>query len=181
MNHPIVALVGMCGSGKSVVTEFFTAEGYTSIHFGGVTQAELRRRGMTVCEANERSIREELRREMGLGAYAIILYPEILEASEKGPVVLDGLYSWSELKYLRERLGDRLTVVAVVTGAGTRRARLATRTVRPLTAAEMDSRDTSEIENLEKGGPIAAADYYLTNEGTLEELRAQYDGLKANF
>lgn len=181
MNHPIVALVGMCGSGKSVATELFTSDGYTSIHFGGVTQAELRRRGMPVCEANERSIREELRRELGLGAYAIILYPQILEASQKGPVVLDGLYSWSELKYLRERLGDRLTVVAIIAGTGTRKARLATRVVRPLTSAETDSRDASEIENLEKGGPIAAADHYLNNEGTLEELRAQYEALKAKL
>ena len=31
-------------------------------------------------------------------------------------------------------------------------------------------RDRSEIENLEKGGPIAAADYYILNNGTVEDM-----------
>jgi len=47
-----------------------------------------------------------------------------------------------------------------------------------LTAEETDRRDAAEIENLEKGGPIAAADYYVTNEGDLDALRASYEELK---
>ena len=40
-----------------------------------------------------------------------------------------------------------------------------------------------EIENLEKGGPIARADYYLLNNGSMEELKSQYDEFmkKYNF
>ena len=36
-------------------------------------------------------------------------------------------------------------------------------------------RDRSEIENLEKGGPIVAADYYVLNNGSVEELCEDVD------
>ena len=38
-------------------------------------------------------------------------------------------------------------------------------------------RDTREIERLEKGGPIAMADYTLLNAGTPARLLAQLDEL----
>ena len=107
--------------------------------------------------------------------------PEIMEKAEKTPLVLDGLYSWSEYKILKEKLGDLLQVWAIVTDASVRRERLAHRPVRPLTAEEVDRRDAAEIENLEKGGPIAAADRFLVNNGPLGELRAQYAALTARL
>ena len=111
----------------------------------------------------------------------LMALPKIEAGLKEGNVVLDGLYSWSEYKYLREKLGDRLVILAMVTGAGVRKARLANRPVRPLTAAEVDSRDHSEIENLEKGGPIAIADYYIDNNGDFEALKTQYEALKKNW
>jgi hypothetical protein len=45
--------------------------------------------------------------------------------------------------------------------------------VRPLTAGQASSRDRSEIENINKGGPIAMADFTIINEATLEELNRQ--------
>jgi hypothetical protein len=38
------------------------------------------------------------------------------------------------------------------------------RPVRPLTPFESHSRDFAEIENLNKGGPIAIADYLIKND-----------------
>ena len=38
-----------------------------------------------------------------------------------------------------------------------------------LTGEEIIIRDTSEIENLAKGGPIAYADYYIFNNGNLKD------------
>ena len=55
-----------------------------------------------------------------------------------------------------------------------RRKRLAERPVRPLTPEESAMRDKTEIENLEKGGPIAIADYYLDNSGTVSELHDKF-------
>lgn len=166
----IVAVVGMCGSGKSVATEVFTDAGWEKVYFGGITMEELENRGLEKNEKNEKMVREELRAQYGLAAYAVKLLPRIQKLAEQGNVVLDGLYSWSEYTYLKEHLGDALRVLAIVTDRGLRYSRLATRTIRPLTEQEATSRDHSEIEKLEKGGPISIADRFVTNNGSSEEL-----------
>lgn len=175
--NQVIALVGMCGSGKSVCCEEFRARGWEYVYFGGVTMRELERRGWERSEKNERVVREELRRVHGPAAFAILLLDEIEEKLKIGNVCLDGLYSWSELKVLRKALGDRLTVVAIVTERKKRYARIALRDVRPLSPEQAESRDVAEIENMEKGGPIAMADLYLFNEGDIDQFRRQTDEL----
>ena len=170
-----VAVVGMCGSGKSVLCSYFTNMGWESVYFGGVAVSQLKKNGTPVNEVNERAIRESLRKDLGMGAFAIILKDEILDKLSRSNVVLDGLYSWSEYVILKELLGDNLVVLAVVTNNAIRKERLSNRPVRPLTAEMVDSRDVAEIENLEKGGPIAKADYFIINNGNEQQLRSQFD------
>jgi len=168
-----IAVVGMCGSGKSVVTQMFEEKGFSKVYFGGVTMTELKKSGLPVSEQNERAMREGLREKYGKGAFALLLLDEITQKLAQGNVVLDGLYSWSEYKILKEKFGENLVVLAVVCNSGLRYERLATRAVRPLTASQALSRDVAEIENSEKGGPISIADAYVTNNGGVEELRRQ--------
>ncbi len=170
-----VAVVGMCGSGKSVLCNYFVQNGWQSVYFGGVTVTQLKKQGLEINEANERAMREGLRKTYGMGAFAVLLKDEICQKLQTSNVVLDGLYSWSEYKILKEILGDNLIILAIVTNSSTRKQRLATRTVRPLTAQQVESRDIAEIENSEKGGPIAKADYYVVNNGTEENLKKQFD------
>jgi dephospho-CoA kinase len=73
-------------------------------------------------------------------------------------VVVDGLYSWEEYLVMKERFGDRLVVVAVTASPATRQRRLATRPVRPLSAADVVARDRAEIEKLNKGSSGAASE-----------------------
>ena len=49
--------------------------------------------------------------------------------------------------------------------------RIGSRSERPLTQEETVTRDWAEIENLEKGGPIAMADYFIVNCGSVFETR----------
>lgn len=169
--NQVIALVGMCGSGKSVCCEVFRECGWDYVYFGGVTMRELEKRGLERNEKNERNVREELRKTYGPAAFAILLKDEIKEKLKVRHVCLDGLYSWSELKILREALGDSLTVLAIITERKKRYSRISKRVVRPLTPAEAESRDIAEIENMEKGGPIAMADLFLVNNGNLESFR----------
>ncbi len=180
-NHKILALVGMCGSGKSVACDMFVENGWNKVYFGQVTMDELKKRGLTKNEQNERGIREELRREGGPAAYAKILLPAIEKAAEEGPTILDGLYSWSEYKCLKQHFGDELLIVAIIANRAVRYERLTTRTVRPLTPADAESRDYAEIENLEKGGPISIADRFVFNNGGVAELKAQIYALIEEF
>ncbi|MBQ8451789.1 MAG: AAA family ATPase [Clostridia bacterium] len=162
MNN-IIAVVGMCGSGKSVAVEEFEKEGFQKIYFGQVTFDVLKERGLPVTPENERMVREELRASGDKGIYAKIYLPKIRELAEKGDVVIESMYSWSEYKYVKEEFGDAFKVLAIVTNAENRYQRLEIRGFRPLTRAESLKRDYTEIENIEKGGPIGIADFYITN------------------
>ena len=180
-NHKIAALVGMCGSGKSVVCDMFVNKGWNRIYFGQVTMDELKNRGLEKNEQNERAVREELRREYGPAAFAKLLLPSIEKAAEEGNTILDGLYSWSEYKCLKQHFGDDITIVAVITDRAVRYERLTTREIRPLTNEEAQSRDYAEIENLEKGGPISIADKFVLNNGDVNLLSSQVEALIYEF
>lgn len=173
--NKVVAVVGMCGSGKSLLCDFFCERGWQKVYFGGVTMAQLKKAGIPINEANERKMREDLRKNLGMGAFAVLLKEEIVEKLSQTNVVLDGLYSWSEYLFLKEAFGDSLILLAVVTDCSVRKQRLANRKIRPLTAEEVDARDKAEIEHSEKGGPIAKADRFVINNGTEAELKAQFD------
>lgn len=169
----IVALVGMSGSGKSEVAQVFEESGFSCIRFGDITDKEVLRRGLALSEENERFVREQLRKEHGMAAYAKLNLPEIDDALQQSHVTVDGLYSWEEYKLLKKNYGDALVVLAVYSSPRTRQARLSQRPVRPLTREESLSRDAAEIENLGKGGPIAMADFTLVNESTVQTLRME--------
>jgi len=106
-----------------------------------------------------------------MAAYARLNLPRIDEASKYSNVVIDGLYSWEEYTFLKDYCGENLYLVAVWVSPGTRYARLTGRLDRPLTLEEAANRDRAEIENINKGGPIAMADFTIINESSLEDLR----------
>lgn len=175
INYPIIGIVGMPGSGKSVLTQKFNDKGWASVYFGSVTLNELDKRNLEYNQINEKSVREELRNEYGEDAYAKILMPEINELAQKGPIVLDGLYSWSEYKHLKSIFNKQLKLIAVVTDSPLRYTRLQNRIKRPLSKEESIKRDFAEIERLEKGGPIAIADYYITNNSNINEFYDKFE------
>jgi dephospho-CoA kinase len=180
-SNGLVALVGMSGAGKSSAARHFARKGWRIVPFGEITMRELASRGLPINEANEKAVREELRTIHGMDAFAKLSLPEIREAHAAGPLLIDGLYSWAEYKYLNEQLGRRLVIVAIYTTRALRYARLSQRTERPLTLGEAEQRDFAEIENVEKGGPIAIADYTILNDGTEEDLIAEVDRLLATI
>jgi dephospho-CoA kinase len=169
----VVAIVGMAGAGKSVVSGIFERNDFTRVYFGDVTMQEIRQRGIAPSEANERRVREWLREEYGMAAYAKLNLNKINAALEVSDVVVDGLYSWEEYLLLRDLYGEEFVVVAIWASPPTRYKRLASRISRPLTPEESLSRDKVEIENINKGGPIAMADVTILNEDSPKELREQ--------
>ena len=169
----VVSIVGMAGSGKSEVASVFEENGFARIRFGDVTDEEVGKRGLELNEENERYIRELLRQEHGMSAYAILNQPRIDTALKHADVVIDGLYSWEEYIYLKDYYKEDFCVVAVWASPGTRYIRLTSRLNRGLTVEEAASRDRAEVENINKGGPIAMADFTIINESSLENLRKE--------
>jgi len=166
----VVSIVGMAGAGKSAVARVLEQAGFKRVRFGDSTDEEVKKRGLTLNEENERCVREQLRKEHGMAAYALLNLPRIDALLKASNVVVDGLYSWEEYLVLKERYGAAMSLVAVWASPATRYKRLARRAVRSLTAAEAASRDKAEIENSNKGGPIAMADFTIINEASIEDL-----------
>jgi len=171
--NKIIAVVGMCGSGKSEAVKFFVDKGFKRVYFGEVVMNEMKTLELEVNEANERATRENLRKEFGMGAMAVKSLPLIEEYLKEDNVVIESLYSWEEFKILKEKFGEAFKLLTIYTTKALRYERLLKRPFRPLTNDESKSRDISEIEKLDKGGPIAYTDYTVINDGTLEEMNAE--------
>ena len=175
----IIAIVGMCGSGKSIASGYLEEIGYKKVYFGGVTMEKLKEEGLEVTPDNEKMMREKLRSELGMGAYAIVLLPRIKELAKDNNVVLDGLYSWDELKILQNEFD--MTTIAIVSDKKLRYQRLSERIERPFNREDAIKRDISEIENIAKAGPIAYADYYIFNNGTINEFHVRLEEILENI
>ena len=189
MENKIVCVVGMPGAGKSLVSDELVKQGFSYIRFGQITLDKIRELGLAITEANEKKIREDLRKKHGMAAFAVLNIPKIDQLLEKFHVVVDGLYSWSEYKLLREKYRENMYVLAVYAPPKLRSKRLKDRKLkqedknqrfRPLEEKETRARDYAEIENLEKGGPIAMADFTIVNTGTINQLKKQVKEIIGN-
>jgi dephospho-CoA kinase len=164
----LISIVGMAGAGKTEVARIFKDHGFARIRFGDLTDDEIEKRGLDLNEENERYIRELLRKEHGMEAYAKLNLEKVDAALKLSDVVIDGLYSWEEYIFLKSYYQENLYVVAVWASPKMRCQRLISRAERGLTLAEVAARDKAEIENANKGGPIAMADFTIVNESSLE-------------
>jgi len=177
--NKLYAIVGMAGSGKSTAAQVAQEKGFGFVRFGQITIDELGARGMEITPENEKFVREDIRRQEGMGVYAKRLITKFDELLQTRSVVADGLYSWSEYTILKEHYGERIVVIAIFVPPETRYKRLEARVSdekdtaknnRRLTREQAKARDYAEIENVEKGGPIAMADITIQNTGTMEEF-----------
>ena len=173
--NKIIAIVGMCGSVKSLACDLLEKKDYKKVYFGGVTLSKLEEEGLEDTPENEKYMREKLRSTLGMGAYALVLLPEIMNLVQTHNVVLDGLYSWEELKILKEKFGNQLKTIAIIVDKKIRYERLNIRPIRALSAEQAEKRDISEIENIAKAGPIAYADYYIDNNKTIKDFETRLD------
>src|SRR3989338_7096049 len=175
----LIAMVGMPGSGKTEAAELLVKKGFQFLRLGQLTLDEVKRRGLAPTEQNERPIREDLRREHGMDAFATLNFPKIDKLIKKGDVVIDGLYSWEEYLAFKKKYPG-ITVLAIHASPKTRYARLEKRKLdktdkdmkkRSATREEAASRDRAQLENLHTGPPIAMADFTVVNEGSLKEMQ----------
>lgn len=175
----IVAPVGLAGAGKTMVVDYLTEQNWPRIHVGGFVIQGIKDQNIDITPENERAYREDMRAKHGQDVFMAMAIEQIERLIEAGQrkIVIHGLYSWTEYRLLKRTFPGELTVVAVVAPKLLRKQRMANRPRRPLTPEQVDQRDWSEIENIEKAGPIAAADYFIQNDTTPEELYRQIDDI----
>jgi len=181
----ILAVVGMAGSGKGEAIKYLKNKlSAPNVYLGEPTFDRIKEEGLELTYANERIVREKIRAELGMGAYAILSLPKIKERLKtSGIVLVESLYSWEEYKLMKKEFKDNFKVLAVFAPPDIRFKRLLNRKKDidkdrkriMTTLEEFETRDYTEIENLAKGGPIARADYTVINESTLSGLHNQLD------
>jgi dephospho-CoA kinase len=178
-NLKIIAFVGLTGSGKSAAVEYLTDRGYPKVYFGGVIYAAMERAGIPIGEENEKTFRVEIREREGADFVVREIIKQIhslIDAGQKR-IIADGIYSWDEYKAMKQEFHSDLEVIAVITPKHLRYHRLMSRTERPQTVTISIERDHKEIETLDKGGPIAMADYFVINNGNKEKLHQNIDAI----
>ena len=175
----ILAFVGLAGAGKSSAVDYVTGKNIPKIYFGGIIYKAMEEAGIEVTWESQQKFREEIREREGkdfVVKRAIKEIENLLNAGQRR-IVLDGLYTWSEYRILMHSFPGELEVVAIVAPKRIRHRRLALRPERSLTSVEANTRDWAEIENLEKGGPIAIADHYVINDQSIDKLHSDIDEL----
>ena len=173
----ILTFVGMPGSGVTAASSYVSEKGYPRVYFGGVIYDEMRKAGIEITPESQAEFRRRIRHEQGADVIVNKIIDQITRLKDAGQhlIVADSVYSWTEYRALKRAFPSEVYVVAVLAPRRIRHRRLAQRPERPFTAKEATERDWSEIEDLEKGGPIAVADYFIINDSGLDKLYEQID------
>lgn len=170
MENKVIAIVGMAGAGKTKAASFFKENRFEVFRFGSVIDDGLKEEGLEWTPENNTYYREKIRKELGMAAVAIKMLPKIKKALEENKkIVIDGLYSWEEYIYLKKEIPN-LVILCIYASPKIRYERLASRKERTFTKEESKERDFKELENLNKGGPIAIADYLIRNESSRQDF-----------
>src|SRR4051812_20319641 len=122
----VLAFVGMPGSGKGTCTTYLNEKyHFPVVHFGNMLYEEIARRGLDNV-ADEQFVRVDMRKMEGpavLAKHAARKADTLFEAGNK-VIVFDGLYSWTEYKYLHEQYGDGLILIATAADKAERYRRI---------------------------------------------------------
>lgn len=165
-----IALVGLPGAGKSTAAEILRRKGYGIVRLGDITDRMLKEQGLAINEGNERQLRESLRSEHGMDAYARLSFERVHAMAR---VVIDGIRSPAEADFFRKRLGKAFRLVRIDSNTERRHERLSSRRIRPLSRAECIDRDKRELDVLGLRQTLEKADVAILNNGSPEELESE--------
>jgi dephospho-CoA kinase len=175
----VITFVGMPGSGKDTCANYLHDKyGWPVLHFGQMVYEEVQRRGLDNVK-DELFVRDDMRQKEGKAVLAKHIAKKAQSYLKDGAeaVLLEGLYSWSEYKHLDKIFGDKFMVIALVAPKELRRHRVLDRPDdhRKYTLDQLVTREIDEIERLEKGGPIAYADFSIVNDSTPQAMTDKLD------
>jgi dephospho-CoA kinase len=165
----ILVIVGLPASGKNIARLCAESRGIPYIATGDLVRAEARRRGLEGPEQTA-ALSTELRGEDGMGVTRLALTAALQIG--KPLAFMEGMRSWPEIELICRKA--ETVVIAFVAPRETRRRRVAERGRDDDSAAAFDGRDLREI-SYGASVPVALADHYILNTGTVEEALVQLD------
>ncbi|MGC8565694.1 MAG: AAA family ATPase [Thermoplasmata archaeon] len=168
----IVLLVGMPGSGKDEFIKKARELGIEVISMGDIVRDYTLSLGMELSNSNVGTVANEERKKNGMDIWA----KRTLEKIKSERCVIDGIRNKEEIEYFKNNFKEKITVVAILSSQQTRFKRIMVR------SRKDDAKNWNEFVEREKrelswglGNVIALADYYIINEGTLDEFRSRVE------
>ena len=163
-------IIGMPAAGKDIARQVARAKGYPYFATGDIVRAEAARRGVSPDAESMARLSTELRGTDGMGVTRLALKA----ALDSGAAVafMEGIRSRQEVDLIGAQA--ETVVIAFLAPRPLRRARVLARGRSDDSAAAFDGRDRREID-YGVAVPIALADEYVLNAGTLDEALAAFD------
>jgi dephospho-CoA kinase len=162
-------IIGMPAAGKDIARQFARAKGYPYFATGDIVRAEAARRNVSPDAESMARLSTELRGSDGLGVTRLALKTAVETGA---PVVfLEGIRSKQEIDLIGAQA--ETVVVAFLAPKSLRRARVLSRGRSDDSAEAFDGRDRREID-YGLATPIALADEYVLNTGTVDEALAAF-------
>ena len=166
-----IGIVGMPGSGKSILSKVAQELGIPVLVMGDAVREETRRRGLELTPKNVLRVAEDLRKKYGRKAVALLIVEKIRreKMDQEDIIVIEGLRSPEERDTFNDFF-EKFLVIAIHASPKTRYSRI-------LERARQD--DAQSIEMLRRrdlkelsfgiGDLLAMADYHLVNENKTKE------------
>lgn len=172
----IFVIVGMPAAGKNLARDFAIARGIPYFATGDLVRAEVVLRGIEATPDNMAAVSTELRGDDGMGVTRLALETALHAGA---PVVmLEGMRSWPEIELIREQA--TAVVIAFLAPLAIRRERIIARGRSDDSAEAFNERDQREIA-YGTAVPIALADEYILNTGTMEEALEKLNDLVVKY
>lgn len=171
----IIALVGLCGSGKSECSLIFENKGFKLIKINKLVDDELKKRNFEINEINRKNMRNEIKKLYGKSGLIFLAINEIEKYKDNENIIIDGLYSWDEYILLFDKFNEKLKIINIFCDKDIRYNRLENRTNRQLNKDIIKKRDFNEIKKLNKGKVIAIADYTIINNKNIKNLEKEIE------
>ena len=172
----ILIVVGMPAAGKNIARDFAAARGIPYFATGDLVRAEVMLRGMEATPENMAAVSTELRGGDGMGVTRLAL--ETALQAQAPVVMLEGMRSWPEIELVRQQA--EALVIAFLAPLATRRERIVTRGRSDDSADAFADRDRREIA-YGAAVPIALADEYILNTGTMEDALQELHALLIKY
>jgi len=162
-------IIGMPAAGKDIARQVARAKGYPYFATGDIVRAEAARREVSPDADSMARLSTELRGSDGLGVTRLALSAAV--ASGSAVVFMEGIRSKQEIDLIGVQAEP--VVVAFLAPRSIRKARVLSRGRPDDSAAAFDGRDRREID-YGLATPIALADEYILNTGTVDEALAAF-------
>lgn len=175
----LIGFAGFGGAGKTTAIEHLEHEGVgRRVYLGEAVSEEIKRRGVVRTPEIEKEVRMELRERLGPSAFADLRSSHIAQLIREGECVLiDAIFKLEEYGKLQGCGQKRSVLIAIETSFDTRSQRLMARSNRGYNPDQLRLRDKIETEELGTSLVIEAAEFRVSNEGSLIDFYSNLSAL----